>query len=100
MKVANRDLLLGFIAEHPDAAAAVKTWLAIVEQAEWRNPHDVVRTFNRADLVHGGNRWVFDLRNNRYRLDAKLDYGGQVCLIKRVGTHREYNSWKFDNQKQ
>ena len=96
MRVANRGLLLDLIARHPDAAAAAETWLAIVVQAEWRVPQDVVRSFNRASLVTGGKGCVFDLRNNRYRLYAKIDYQSQVCLIKKIGTHSEYDSWQFD----
>jgi mRNA-degrading endonuclease HigB of HigAB toxin-antitoxin module len=35
------------------------------------------------------------LKGNRYRLDVKVSYPNQVVLIMRIGTHAEYDNWKF-----
>jgi mRNA interferase HigB len=40
-------------------------------------------------------RVVFNLKGNTYRLDVKVSYVSQIVLIMRIGTHAEYNAWKF-----
>jgi mRNA interferase HigB len=97
MRVANRGLLTVFIEQHPDGAGAARTWLAEVERATWKTPSEVKQSFPKASIVSGGRRFVFDLRRNHYRLDAKIDYERQICLIVRIGTHSEYDYWEFDS---
>jgi mRNA interferase HigB len=97
MKVANRGLLTAFIEQHPDCGGAARSWLAETERAGWANPLQVKKSFPKASVMSGGRRFVFDLRRNHYRLDAKFNYERQICLIVRIGTHREYDSWEFDS---
>jgi mRNA interferase HigB len=40
-----------------------------------------------------GNRVIFNLKGNRYRLEVKISYQTGVVLIKRAGTHAEYSRW-------
>lgn len=38
-----------------------------------------------------GNRAIFDIAGNRYRLVAKINYPYRVMYIRFVGTHAEYD---------
>lgn len=38
-----------------------------------------------------GNRVVFNIRGNRYRLVAEVDYRRRALSIRFVGTHAEYD---------
>ena len=38
---------------------------------------------------------MFNLKGNHFRLDAQITYSAQVVLVRRIGTHAEYESWTF-----
>jgi mRNA interferase HigB len=52
--------------------------------------------YPKAEAV--GNFTVFNIRGNRYRLIASINYVQQVIYIKYVLTHAEYDKdgWKND----
>jgi mRNA interferase HigB len=39
----------------------------------------------------GGNRVVFNIKGNKYRLVVKISYPYRVVYIRFVGTHAEYH---------
>ena len=39
-----------------------------------------------------GNRVVFNIKGNDYRLVAKINYGYRIVYVRLVGTHAEYDS--------
>jgi mRNA interferase HigB len=98
--VVGADRLVQFGSEHADAAAALAAWRQTVAAATWRNPADVRRTYGSADPVvpvaSGRRVAVFNIRGNRYRLVAAVDYQLGICNVLRVMTHEEYgrNRWK------
>ncbi len=94
MKVIGRKLLDDFIRQHADARSQVNTWILEAEEAQWKNTHDIRARYTHASFV-GDNRVVFNIVGNNYRLDVKIDFGRQLILIKRIGTHSEYNRWRF-----
>ena len=68
--------------------------MAEAEEAEWDIPLDVKERYPSASII-GGGRVVFNIKGNRYRLDTKISYKNQTVLIKRIGTHAEYDEWIF-----
>lgn len=38
-----------------------------------------------------GNRLIFDIGGNKFRLVVKVDYRVGLVLVRFVGTHREYD---------
>ena len=94
MKVVGRKKLEAFSRRHADVRSQIQAWLCEVEEAQWQTPHDVKARYTTASFL-GDNRVVFNLKGNKYRLDVKLSYKNQVVLIKRIGTHAEYSTWKF-----
>ena len=94
MKVVGRKKLEEFSRRHADVRSQLHAWLCSVEESQWQTPHDVKALYATASFL-GDNRGVFNLKGNKYRLDVKLSYKNQVVLIKRIGTHAEYSSWKF-----
>ena len=100
MTVVGATRLVEFSGRHPDAAAALAAWRQTVLTATWRNPAVVRRTYGSADpavAVASGRRVVvFNIRGNRYRLVAAIDYGAEIVNVLRVMTHSEYSrdKWK------
>ena len=94
MKVVGRNVLEEFGGRHADVVSQVKAWLCETEEAEWRSPRDLKMRFPHASIL-SGNRVIFNLKGNRYRVEAKIDYTMKVVLIKRMGTHAEYSKWNL-----
>ena len=74
-------------------SGAVEAWLAEAQDAVWQTPHDVTQRFPTASVLPE-NRVVFNLRGNRYRLEVSVAYRAGVVVIRRIGTHAEYDKWK------
>lgn len=55
-----------------------------------QTPADVRATFRTADFV-AGNRVIFDVGGNRYRLVGKVNYRRRIIFIRFVGTHKSYD---------
>ncbi len=69
-------------------------WLAEIEEASWKTPHELKAQYGTASVV-GKNRVVFNLRGVRYRLDVKVSFQLREVLVVRIGTHEEYDDSKF-----
>lgn len=73
---------------------AVQTWVKEVEAAQWKTSQDIKARYSHASFL-SDNRVVFNLKGNNYRLGVKISYKNQTVLVKQVGTHEEYKSWKW-----
>jgi len=93
MKLLGKQLLHDFKEAHADARTRLESWESEVEDAEWKNPRDLKQRYPRASII--GNNVIFDLCWNRYRLWALIAYKTATILIKRIGTHKEYDKWNI-----
>ncbi len=90
MRIRNRTLLDKFVKKHADSFKAIQRFIDIVEEAEWQNLNDIKNDFNSVDYVTN-ERYVFDIRGNKYRIIAVIIFVGGVFSIRFVGTHAEYD---------
>ena len=88
--IISKTILREFGQLHPDAIEALNTWYAIVKDADWSNLADLRQVFNSVDYV-GNDRFVFNIRGNRYRLVAMIFFDIRTVYIRFVGTHSEYD---------
>ena len=54
-------------------------------------PAKVKVKYGNASIV-GGNRVVFNIKGNDYRLVVKINYRHRVVYVRFVGTHVEYDA--------
>ena len=94
MILVGKRLLVQFARRHASAREAIGSWVAEVEAAAWRSSADVKARYASVSFI-GNSRVVFNLKGNHFRLDAQIDYSAQVVLVRRIGTHAEYDSWTF-----
>lgn len=101
--VLNTVALERFARKHRDAAGPLSSWLAVVQRAAWESLADVRRVYPAADgvsvRVAGGAVvvvTVFNIKGNRYRLLAVVNYAAAICRVADVLTHAEYSTdrWK------
>ncbi len=90
MRIRNRVLLEKFVMKHADSAKAIQRFVDIIEEADWQNFNDIKTDFNSVDYVTN-ERYVFDIRGNKYRIIAVIVFVGGVFSVRFVGTHAEYS---------
>ena len=94
MRVISRKAIVGFGRVHKDAEGALDAWYRTVLRARWTNPTQARADFPHADAV--GERTVFNIGGNKYRLIARVNYRTHKVFILAVLTHAEYDkdTWK------
>ena len=94
MRVITNRRLLNFAAIHHDASEPLQSWRAIMESSRYLNFSELRLSFRGVDKV--GDLYVFNIAGNKYRLIAFLHFERQLCYIKHVLTHGEYDkgAWK------
>jgi mRNA interferase HigB len=90
MVVITKSTLYEFAAIHADVEDAIDNWYRKVRAADWSNFQDVKQTFRSADYA-GNDRYVFNIKGNRYRLVALIHFNRRTLYIRFIGTHREYD---------
>ena len=90
MNVIARSKLVLYWEKHPDTETPLRLWYTTVKKAKWKNLNDLKKDYPKADYV-GGNRVVFDIKGNRYRIIVLLFFQGQKVYIRFIGTHAEYD---------
>ena len=94
MKVLGLAILHEFCKSHADCVAQIQAWITEAKEAKWNMPSDIRARYVNASFLPK-NRVIFNIKGNSYRLDTKVYYERQIIIVKRIGTHSEYNKWKF-----
>lgn len=79
-----------FWERHPRVEPMLRAWYNEAEAAEWRTPQDILKRYRSADVLPG-DRVVFNIKGNDYRLVVRIHYNTGVVFIRFVGTHAEYD---------
>jgi len=90
MHIISRQKLAQFWTVHSDAEDALKAWFKEADHAQWTTPVQITARYPTADLLPG-NRIVFNIKGQHYRLVVKIHYNTGAIYIRFVGTHEEYN---------
>lgn len=94
MRLLGRTALEDLKNEHSDVAKQIDAWCIDIDACNWGSPHDVKKRYRSVDFP-GGNRAIFNIKGNKYRILAKIDYERGIILIERAGTHHEYDTWRI-----
>lgn len=76
---------------HDDAKVALERWYHLTSEAQWKNFSEMKADFPSVDYV-GNQRYVFNIRGNRYRLVVVVKFVMGYVFIRFVGTHKEYDA--------
>jgi mRNA interferase HigB len=94
MRLVGKQQLDDFAQQHADIRAPLDAWITEVEEADWSTSADIKARFPSASFL-AENRVIFNIKGNRYRLEAKVSYEVKVVLVMWIGTHAEYTKRKF-----
>lgn len=92
MRLLGAKLLYDFKQKYAEARSQVEAWQAEVEEAQWLTPIDIKKRYPKASVL-ANNHVVFDFCWNKFRLLVQIAYKTGIVLVKKIGTHKEYDSW-------
>jgi len=90
MRVIAKGMLRDFWELHSDSEQRLKTWYQEASKAEWTNPRQIRKEYPSASFLPG-NRGVFKIKGQHYRLVVKVNYDHQMIWIRFIGTHAAYD---------
>lgn len=90
VRVFNRSTVRAFADEHADARQPLFAWFAEVQRADWRGPENVKASYPSASILPG-NRVVFNIKGNRYRIVVAVKHEFFAVYIRFIGAHAEYD---------
>jgi len=90
MRIIAKSTLRKFWARYPDAEGPLLAWYRETEKEDWDSPAKVKQKYRSAGFV--GDRVVFNVKGNTYRLVVRIHYAYRIVLIRFVGTHRQYDA--------
>jgi mRNA interferase HigB len=90
VRIIARRTLREFWQRHADAEQPLRAWYHDIRKADWGSPADVKRVYANASIV-GGNRIVFNIGGNKYRLVVAVNYAYRICYVRFVGTRKAYD---------
>ncbi len=71
MVIISKTILVEFGNEHADSVDALNKWYDTGKKADWNSLSDLRKSFNTIDYV-GNDRYVFNIKGNKYRLVAMI----------------------------
>ncbi|MCB9244797.1 MAG: type II toxin-antitoxin system HigB family toxin [Flavobacteriales bacterium] len=90
MRVIAKRTLREFWAKHADCEQQLTAWYRETEKSEFKNLNELKMAYPSAGILADG-RIVFNIKGNKYRLIVKFNFDFQICWIRFVGTHEEYD---------
>ena len=90
MRIISRKTLREFWEKHPDAQQPLQAWYFDVKHSRWKSPTEIKNIYRNASFLPD-NRVVFNIKGNKYRVVAAVQYDFGVVFIRFVGTHKEYD---------
>jgi mRNA interferase HigB len=96
LRIISKKTLRDFWQKHPDCEQKLKLWYGEASIASWTGPSDIKSEYPSASILNG-NRVVFNIKGNKYRLIVRINYHYQIVWIRFVGSHVDYD--KIDANK-
>lgn len=85
-------MLAEFESRYAPARKSLRTWVQIVEAAQWSSFVEVKSTFTSADYV--APYVVFNVGGNKYRIITLIKFSLKLVQVEFAMTHEQYNRWE------
>ena len=92
MRVISNRALIDFAGKHTEAGEPLQAWRRVMESSDFQHFAALRTSFNHVDKA--GDYHVFAIGGNKWRVIAFIHFPAQLCCIKHVLTHQEYDRWQ------
>lgn len=75
---------------YPEVRKPLEGWYRIARAAEWSNAEDVKAIAPKVSVL-SNDRFVFNIKGNKYRLVIRVKFKWSMVYVRWVGSHADYN---------
>ena len=93
MVVMHKKTIRKYIERNAQAESGLQEWYQVTKAANWASFPELRASLPSTDLI-GGDRFVFNISGNHYRLLAAVHFNTRMVLIRGIFTHAEYSKLK------
>ena len=90
MRIISKKILKTYYQNEPFAESSLLSWIAAIEEAEFKNHNELKEQFRNASIIDD-KRVIFNIHGNKYRLIVKIEYDFNLVFITWLGTHSQYD---------
>ena len=90
MRVIAKKTLKEYFEKNASAKQPLLIWFKEISSGNWKNHNEMKESFSSLSIIPD-ERIVFNIKGNKYRIVAKVNYEFQIIWIRFVGTHAEYD---------
>lgn len=90
MHVISRKTLSDYWQKVPETEQPLKAWFNEAQKSIWSSPSVIKEKYRSASFLKG-NRIVFNICGNKYRLIVRINYASKTVFIRFIGNHAEYD---------
>lgn len=90
MDIFNSEVIDRCVGRHASSKKAMRKFAETLMHCKAETHTDLLEVFPSADYV-GENRYVFDVKGNRYRIICVVVFVHGLASIRFAGTHAEYD---------
>ena len=90
MRIISRRTLKEFWGKHADSEQALQAWFHEAKHADWQSFAAIRAHYRSADHLPG-DRVVFNIKGNTYRLIVRIHFKTGIVFIRFIGTHAAYD---------
>lgn len=94
MRVLGIEVLDKAVRAHRDLAKPVAAWLTIAKAANWGSLNELRQTWRNTDCVKV--QTIFNIKGNKYRLIAIVNYSSRTVIVKDLIMHAEYSEKEWN----
>ena len=98
MRIIARHTLISYWSLFPDAETPLRAWFDETKKARWDSPNELKEQFGNASIIND-RRVVFNIKGNKYRLIADIEYRIKIVFIVWIGSHKAYDKINAENIK-
>ena len=90
MRIVNRHIIDICVAKHASSKKALEKFTINLKNFEGNSHNELLAIFPNADYV-GEDRYVFDIKGNRFRVVCVIVFFNGSASVRFAGTHAEYD---------
>jgi mRNA interferase HigB len=96
LRIISNKILREFWEIHPDCEQQLKSWFKETNKAVWKNSNDIKSEYPSASILIN-NRFVFNIKGNKYRLIVKINFEYEMVWVRFIGTNAQYDKINANN---
>lgn len=96
MRIIAKKTIQVFWEKHADCEEQLKSWYAETKKSNWKSLNELKADYPNASILKD-NKIVYNIKGNKYRLIVKINFEFQICWIRFIGTHAEYDKIDANN---